>query len=190
VSGARTAFLLLACWGGALRGGSITGSLELARPADAERVVVYVENVPEGSFPQTGSVARLSQKRARFNPGVLPIVRGSQVDLSNDDWVSHNVFAKSAAKTFDLGLYPREASKVVTFGKLGVVPVFCSIHPNMNAVILVLQNPFFTKPSADGRFRIDGVPAGRVALKVFRSGRTGAGKLVTVPATGAVSVEL
>lgn len=190
MSSRRAVLLLLACWGGALPAGSITGSLELARPADAERTVVYVEKVPEGSFPQTASVARLSQKGARFNPGVLPIVRGSQVDFSNDDWVSHNVFAKSAAKTFDLGLYPRDASKLVTFAKLGVVPVFCSIHENMNAVILVLQNPFFAKPSADGRFRIDGVPAGKVGLKIFRSGRTGAAKLVTVPATGAVSVEL
>jgi hypothetical protein len=44
------------------------------------------------------------------------------------------------------------------------VQVFCHIHSDMSAVVLVLDNPFFTIPVAPGRYAIDGVPAGEYRL--------------------------
>lgn len=168
--------------------GSVTGTLKVSGSAEAQRTVVYIEAMPEGSFAAPGTVPRLSQRGAVFNPGVLPIVQGTRVDLTNDDWVAHNVFSKSAVKTFDLGLYAQDQAKVLTFDRVGAVPVFCSIHPRMNAVILVLQNPFFTKPDPTGHFKLDGVPAGTYALKVFRKEGAEAKASVTVPAAGSVEV--
>ena len=168
--------------------GSVTGSLKVSGSAEAQRTVVYIETMPEGSFSPPGSLARLSQRGAIFNPGVLPVVQGTRVDLTNDDWVAHNVFSKSAVKTFDLGLYAQDQAKVLTFERVGPVPVFCSIHPRMNAVILVLQNPYFTKPDPKGNFTLDGVPPGTYAVKVFRKGGAEAKASVTVPASGSVAV--
>jgi hypothetical protein len=67
------------------------------------------------------------------------------------------------------------------------VDVFCSIHPMMNSVVLVLQNPFFAKPDAQGQFAIQDVPAGTYTLKVYRLGGTPAAQQVAVPASGSVS---
>jgi plastocyanin len=185
---AATVLALLSA-AGPVRAGSITGTVALPKASDAERTVVYVETAPEGSFALPPVSPRLSQKGTRFTPAVLPVVRGAQVDMTNDDWVSHNVFSTSPAKPFDLGLYAQDARKVVTFDTLGVVQVFCSIHSRMNGVVLVLQNPFFAKPSRDGSFRIDGVPAGAYQLRVYRSGSPPEpGVTVKVPATGAVAV--
>ena len=50
----------------------------------------------------------------------------------------------------------------VKFEQAGPVEIFCSIHPRMSGVILVLQNPFFTKPAADGGFTLRGVPPGEI----------------------------
>ena len=171
--------------------GSIKGTVKLAKASDAEHTVVYLENVPEGSFAASAKTAKLSQRGANFNPGVLPVLRGSQVDMTNDDWVSHNAFSKSSAKTFDLGIYAQDTRKVVTFEKVGVVDVFCSIHPRMNAVVLVLQNPFFAKPTRDGSFSLDNVPPGTYQLRVYRQGEGAApGATVKVPQSGTVEAGL
>jgi hypothetical protein len=41
-----------------------------------------------------------------------------------------------------------------------VVRLFCDIHSEMSGVILVLDTPYFTRPDAQGRFRIPSVPPG------------------------------
>ena len=42
--------------------------------------------------------------------------------------------------------------------------MFCDIHAEMAGIILVVDTPFFTKPDANGRFRLTGVPAGSYRL--------------------------
>ena len=40
--------------------------------------------------------------------------------------------------------------------------VYCNIHPQMSAVVVVRDNPLFTKAAADGTFTIENVPAGPI----------------------------
>ena len=104
--------------------------------------------------------AKIRQLGERFVPHVVPVRRGSTVEFPNDDPVFHNVFSLSTAKAFDLGRYPRGASKSLTFDRAGVVQVFCHIHADMSAIILVLDTPLFARPDSTGRFVLDGVPPG------------------------------
>jgi plastocyanin len=173
-----------------LAAGTITGSIPVAGAAEAERTVVYVESattVTRGAAQR----AKLLQKGARFSPAVLPIVSGTDVDMTNDDWVAHNVFSKSDVKPFDLGIYAPGGAKAVSFERPGVVDVFCAIHPRMNAVILVLQNPYFAKPDAQGQFTIDDIPAGSYTLRVYRlgAGSAAAQQQVKVATTGSATVK-
>jgi hypothetical protein len=46
------------------------------------------------------------------------------------------------------------------FDKSGTVQVFCHIHSDMSAIVLVLENPYFAIPNDAGRYVIDGVPPG------------------------------
>ncbi len=110
--------------------------------------------------PAPGTALAVRQEGLAFTPHVLPIVKGSSVEFPNIDTVFHNVFSLSHASTFDLGRYPRGESKSVRFDTPGLVKVFCHIHSDMSAVVLVLDNPHFVVPDGSGRFRIDGVPAG------------------------------
>jgi hypothetical protein len=55
----------------------------------------------------------------------------------------------------------------VAFTKPGVSYIFCNIHPEMSAIIVALQTPYFAQTQADGNFEIPNIPVGRYKLKVW-----------------------
>jgi plastocyanin len=59
------------------------------------------------------------------------IKTGDRVHFKNEDPFFHNIFSLSDQKTFDLGSFPKDLSKSVTFDKAGTVKVECAIHPEM-----------------------------------------------------------
>ncbi|MEZ4655274.1 MAG: hypothetical protein R3E12_17190 [Candidatus Eisenbacteria bacterium] len=134
-------------------------------------VVVYLEKDP--SLPLRPSAVpppkhpELTQSGMRFVPRVLPILAGQSVDFPNRDPFYHNVFSYSSTKRFDLGRYAEGGNGTVSFPEPGEVRVFCDIHSDMNAVILVLPNQFFAQPDSAGRFRLESVPAGPHRLTLW-----------------------
>ena len=128
---------------------------------ERRNVIIYLKSTPHIKAAYSGSAPRqIAQSGETFIPHVLPIVRGTRVDFLNDDPIFHNVFSLSGTRTFDLGRYPRGESRSVIFDQTGIVPVFCHLHSHMSALIMVLDNPFFTVPDADGHYRIESVPPG------------------------------
>jgi plastocyanin len=147
--------------------GGVEGVVEVRHNGalvDASNVVLYVVGFAE-SPPK--NVVEMRQQDKRFIPDLLPITVGQTVSFPNGDPFFHNVFSPSGVRPFDLGQFPNGETKTKRFPTLGVVEVYCNIHPEMAATILVLPNTRFTRASPDGRFRIDGVPAGHWTLYAF-----------------------
>lgn len=137
-----------------------------ARQDEWRNIVIYLKSAP-AAVPVShvgDSTITMAQEGETFIPHVLPILIGSTVEFPNHDPIFHNVFSLSGTKSFDLGRYPQGNSKVVKFDQTGIIPVFCHIHSDMSAIIMVLDNPYFTVPEADGRYRIDSIPAGTYTL--------------------------
>jgi hypothetical protein len=128
-----------------------------------KNVVVYLKDFSyRGALPP--SRAELRQNHETFVPHVLAITRGSTVDFPNDDPIFHNVFSLSSAATFDLRRYPQGQIRSQQFNKAGLVKVYCHIHSHMNAVILVLDHPYFATPREDGSFELPNVPVGQYTV--------------------------
>lgn len=128
-------------------------------------VVIYLEPASAAPSPPAATATdTMRQRGAAFVPYVLPVMVGTSVEFPNDDPFYHNVFSLSRAREFDLGRYPRGESKRVRFNEAGVVQVFCHIHADMSAYILVLANPHFVVPDAQGRFVLDNVAPGDYRL--------------------------
>ena len=147
--------------------------------------VVFLESAPRGAFevPPPGR-ARMDQRDETFVPHVLAVPVGTTVEFPNSDRVFHNVFSLSKAKSFDLGRYPRGASRSVRFDRPGMVRVFCEIHSHMSAFVLVFAHRFFATTDEQGRYRIEGIPAGTYKVAVWNEGEVHSTREVTVPATG------
>jgi plastocyanin len=109
----------------------------------------------------------LVSKDKRFQPHVLGVEAGTQVTFPNLDKVYHNVFSLSAPNAFDLGLYRGGAARSVTFKAPGLVRIYCNIHPDMAAYVMVLDGAAFAVAGPDGTFHIGGIPPGRHAVKVW-----------------------
>jgi plastocyanin len=140
-----------------------------AKTSSAGSSVVWLE--PVGAAADTTAVAPmhavLAQKNKAFDPHLLVVTRGSAVEFPNHDPWFHNVFSLFNGKRFDLGLYEAGSSRTVHFDRVGISYIFCNIHPEMSAVIVVLPSPYFAVPNKQGEFSIDGVPAGRYMFHIW-----------------------
>ena len=181
---------------GVLRGvgGTIAGSVKITGIPSAADAVVYIEHA-DGTFP-TDIPATLNQRSQEFMPRVLPIVEGTTVKFLNNDPIAHNVFSPDYEK-YDLGTWQQGDTKEYRFPPCAKPPCaytqLCKIHAQMEASIVVLQNPFFAVTDRTGHFEIDSVPPGSymVATWYARRGRPypAQRKAVTVDADGTVSVD-
>jgi plastocyanin len=109
----------------------------------------------------------LVQKDKNFTPHLLVVEVGTSVDFPNHDPFFHNVFSLFDGKRFDLGLYEAGATNTVRFDRVGVSFLFCNIHPQMSAVVVAVDTPFFGKSDRAGRITISDVPEGRYELHVW-----------------------
>lgn len=129
------------------------------------RVVIYLEGgstepaaLTKGPLPQVAQIDR------RFSPDLLVIAAGTTVSFPNMDPIFHNIFSLSRAKSFDLGSYDRGQTRKVVFAKPGIVDVYCHLHPNMEATIVVTPNRWYARADGKGQYRITGVPAGQYTV--------------------------
>jgi plastocyanin len=143
--------------------GTITGTLKLK--GNAQPAVVYVETT-SGTFAPSTAHAHMDQKGMTFIPYLLPILAGTTVDFLNSDSVNHNVFSPDN-EGYNLGTWPKGEIRPHAFKKVGTYTQLCSVHPEMEAFVLVLQNPYFAVVDKDGSFKIADVPDGHYVLKVF-----------------------
>lgn len=145
--------------------------LDMKKKGSAEGVVVWLEPVHPAAPPPPGKFV-LDQRNKKFLPHVLAVPVGSQVDFPNHDPIFHNAFSNFAGQPFDTGLYAPGTSQKITFRRSGVVRVFCNIHAQMSAVIVVVPSPYFATSAPAGAFRLDNVPPGEYTLKVFHERAT------------------
>lgn len=140
---------------------------EVEAPHSAVVGFVYIDSLrrPGPSAPEPA----LRQRGQNFVPALLAVPTGRHVAFPNDDPILHNVFSYSKAKRFDLGRYGQGKSKSVLFDKPGVVRIFCDVHSNMAATIVVVDSDYIAALELDGKFRFENVPDGEHELVVWQS---------------------
>ncbi len=141
--------------------------------ADESQVVVWLTplDAPAANDPATAATAakvpELVQRNKSFEPHVIVVQVGSLIQFPNKDPFFHNIFSMYDGKRFDLGLYEAGTSRSVRFDRPGVSFLFCNIHAEMSAVVIVVDTPYFAMSDRTGHLTIPNVPDGRYQLHVW-----------------------
>jgi len=150
---------------------SVTGHVTTYDGApSAARISAVVWLTPAGQQPATAPPPMhsvLRQKDKHFDPHLLVVTKGSTVDFPNLDPWFHNVFSLFNGKKFDLGLYEAGSMRTVHFDREGVSYIFCNIHPEMSAVVVVVPSSYFAVADKSGDFTVSDVPPGRYTLHIW-----------------------
>src|SRR5689334_273829 len=120
--------------------------------------VVWIPGLAPATADAPPAVA---QREKKFAPHVLAVATGTDVSFPNLDPIFHNVFSLTPENKFDLGLYRKGATKTVRMRAPGLVRIYCNIHSDMAAFVMVLDRAAFTLTDADGSYRLPAIPAGQ-----------------------------
>lgn len=181
---------LLVLFSSAAKAGDIKGTVTSKGVRDSRNTVIYVEKV-DGEFPPSETALTMDQLDMTFSPHVLVVVKGSTVEFRNSDDVLHNVFSPDKCTTkFNLGTWPKGEMRPFTFEEEGCFAVIlCNVHPEMEAFVLSLQNPYFFVTGKDGAFLIRDLPAGSYKLVAWHEKLKSASQMVEVTETGEVMID-
>jgi len=150
---------------------SVRGTVEVLHSSEAASgnadVVVWLTPAQGASSFPSGQTARLLQKGKKFIPHVVGVTQGTEIEFPNQDLFFHNVFSIHQGKTIDLGLYESGAARKVRFTQTGISYIFCNIHPEMSAVVVVLKTRYFAVTDQDGAFQIGPLPPGTYKLSIW-----------------------
>ena len=152
-----------------------TSSGKSAQRAGSEsEVVIWLEpldpsvsQVSDSSHERPGKRPQVVQKDKSFQPHLTVIRAGTVVDFPNRDPFFHNVFSLFDGKRFDLGLYEAGTSHSVVFDHVGVSYIFCNIHPEMSAVVVALDTPYYGISDRSGSVTVANVPDGKYEMHVW-----------------------
>lgn len=148
-------------------------------------VFVWIKDgLPRARWTPPAQAATLDQKGCVYEPHMLGIMQGQQLEILNDDPINHNVHAESVINpAWNESQPPRAEHKFKRFDSEEVLfPVTCSVHPWMRSYIAVSPHPFFAVTGDDGAFSLKGVPPGTYTIEAVHEkyGRK-EGKLTLAP---------
>ncbi len=173
-----------------INAGDIHGKLTCKKVKNCEGAVVYIEKA-EGKFEPPKEPVEMDQKGFQFIPHILPILSGSTVKFLNSDKVPHNVFTPDYEK-YNLGTWPTGQTRTYKFDKCQKFPCvyaqLCLVHPEMEAFIVVLQNPYYAVADASGKYEIKNIPAGNYTLGVWHEKLKGKAQNIKIEEKGILEV--
>jgi plastocyanin len=193
---ASAALLAIACAVSAAPapGGEIRVSVSVLTPekrtVPGAGAVVWVVDAAAAKQAAASARPRIASKSKRFDPHVAVVPAGGTVEFPNLDGIYHNVFSLSERARFDLGLYRNGSSRAMTFENAGLVKIYCNIHPQMAAVLVVIDGAIWAPAGPDGTAVLARVPPGKATVRAWDEKGGDFTAVVDVPASGSVPLAI
>ncbi|KHE93893.1 MAG: carboxypeptidase regulatory-like domain-containing protein [Candidatus Scalindua rubra] len=153
-----------------------------------QNAVVSITNISKGKKFE-GGTPTIDQKGCVFIPHVSLIPQGSSLKLLNSDDVMHNLHSWSMKNTaFNEGVAAfGDISKTFEFPE--TIKITCDVHKWMTSWLIVQENPYYALTDANGRYTLDGVPAGTYTVQAWQESLGMTTQEVTVAAGGEVKAD-
>jgi plastocyanin len=129
-------------------------------------VFVLVEGAPVQPKVKKAEPVVVDQRDMLFVPRVVAVRHGQAVRFDNSDLCNHSVQAVStlAANQFNKFTAPNNPLEHVFEVQKKPVVIGCALHGWMRAWVYVVPHSWFAVTDAEGRFRLNNVPAGKHTL--------------------------
>jgi hypothetical protein len=167
-----------------------------ARPLGFSNTVVWIADVKTGKPLPIDKRQELSSEKCLLDPRIQAAVVGTTFNVFNDDKLLHRLVFLDAESHDTLTVMPFfNVGQIVASEHLakksGIVEIRCAQHPWTRAYIAVFDSPYHAMTDAEGRFKIDSLPAGTYRVMAWREGMTKPfAQQVQVAAGGEAKVEL
>ncbi len=146
-------------------------------------VIVYVKDGLGGhTFDVPKQPVTLDQKGCTYDPHIVALMAGQQLQVVNSDQTTHNIHPmpkdnQEWNKSQPPGASPIEGS----FARAEVaIPVKCNVHPWMKSYIAVFKNPYFQVTGKAGSFDLKNLPPGTYTLEAWHEKYGTADQTVTI----------
>jgi hypothetical protein len=165
--------------------------LVVSSAREVRSVVVWIDNPPPGA-PSSGPPppTPMDQKDCVFTPRVVLVPAGGTVQFLNSDRLLHNLHSAAKENPPFNRTQPKGRTIAISFAKPEIVRIDCDLHSWMRGWVVVAPHPFYAITDAQGRFRLDNLPAGQYTIQMWHERLGQASRVVSVGADGVTSVTL
>ncbi len=138
-------------------------------------VFIYLTKAPADVHPDLKAVptakVMFDQKGCRYLPHSMIVRVGQPVNCISSDGTSHNVHTiPVAGQASNFIVQPNDqVGQEIKFAVKENLPVkvVCDIHPWMDAYWFVAEHPYVAMTDADGKFKMENLPAGDHVFRVW-----------------------
>jgi plastocyanin len=135
-------------------------------------VVVYVKSDALSKYRFTTAVqpVELDQKGCMYEPHVVALRVGQELEVRNDDQTTHNVHALPETNPEWNKSQPPGAGPIdQTFSIPEMaIPIRCNVHPWMKAYVFVFKTPYYAVTGKNGQFAIGNLPPGTYTVEAWQ----------------------
>lgn len=142
-------------------------SLTVNERGEVRFAVVQIVDIRKGKAIDP-VVAVLDQRGCEYHPHVLAVPAGTTIEILNSDGILHNVHTFSQKNDPFNRAQPKYLKKIThVFKEPEIISVKCDVHGWMSAWIYVAGHPYYDTTTANGAFKLEGVPPGNYTLEVW-----------------------
>jgi plastocyanin len=155
-------------------------------------VFVWIKKgLPPSKWTAPAQAAKLDQRGCVFEPHVLAMMQGQQLEILNDDPILHNIHGESRINaSWNQSQPPHGKPQVRQFDSAeAMFPIGCNIHPWMRSYVAVSSNPFFAVTGEEGTFSLKGVPPGTYTIEAVHEKYGKREGSVTLAADGKAAID-
>lgn len=152
--------------------------LVIGKNKTVKNAIISIEGITQGKDFSHSNHFVLEQERCEYEPHILILPLGSNLEILNDDPILHNVHAysdqTSSRSIFNIAQPIKGQRTTVKQNQLntpGLIEATCDAgHPWMSGYIVVAEHPYLTLTDEAGRFELTNIPPGTYTLKMWHEG--------------------